>query len=373
MDTRQRIKAVLHYEKCDKLPVVHFSYWTQTVEKWAREGHIPRDIMETGDSGAIFGYVNRALGWDQDFGNAVSFFNMGLFPGFAPKVVRELADGSKHVMNGDGVTELHKPGAVSIPAEIEHLLKDRASWEEHYLHRVRFTMERYNDDPALKAVVEDPGRDFHLGLHAGSIYGTIRNWIGVVGTSYMMADDPGLLKEIIDAYADMQYKCVEYTLENVTDKFDAASMWEDICFNYGPLINPELFEKWCGPHYARLRRLFEAHGIDIIYLDCDGCIDKLVPVWVENGVNTMFPIEVGTWGGSYADFRNMCGKKVRGVGGMDKRVFAYDRKAVDREIERLKPIIDLGGFIPCPDHRIAPDAVYENVQYYVDRMQNYKL
>ncbi len=355
------------------MPVVHFSYWQQTIDKWAREGYVPKDIYESGDRGLLFDTVNRQLGWDQDFGNAVSFSNMGLFPGFTPEVVKQFPDGSVYLRNGDGVTELHKPDTVSIPAEIEHLLKDRESWEKHYLHRVAFSMDRFVSNPGLMAIVEDPERDFHLGLHAGSIYGTVRNWIGVVGASYMMADDPGLLREIVDTFADMQYRCVEYTLDNVTDKFDAASMWEDICFNNGPLIHPDLFREWCAPHYARLSRLFLKHGIDIIYLDCDGCIDKLVPIWVDNGVNTMFPIEVGTWNGSYATFRKMCGKTVRGVGGMDKKVFAYDRKAIDDEIERLMPIIGLGGFIPCPDHRIAPDAKYENVQYYVDRMQNLKL
>ena len=38
------------------------------------------------------------------------------------------------------------------------------------------------------------------------------------------------------------------------------------------------------------------------------------------------------------------------------------------EIERLKPLIALGGYIPCPDHRIAPDAKWDNVRYYCDRM-----
>lgn len=57
------------------------------------------------------------------------------------------------------------------------------------------------------------------------------------------------------------------------------------------------------------------------------------------------------------------------MGGMNKTVFARDRAAVDVEIERLKPLVALGGFIPCPDHRIAPDAVWDNVRYYCDRMR----
>ena len=78
---------------------------------------------------------------------------------------------------------------------------------------------------------------------------------------------------------------------------------------------------------------------------------------------------MGTWEASIAPWRAQYGKDLRGVGGMDKRVFSQDRAAVDAEIERLRPLVDLGGYIPCPDHRIAPDAKWENVQYYCDRIR----
>ena len=54
---------------------------------------------------------------------------------------------------------------------------------------------------------------------------------------------------------------------------------------------------------------------------------------------------------------------------MNKTVFARDKKAVEEEVERLKSLIDLGGFIPCPDHRIAPDAKFELVQYYAEEVK----
>jgi len=124
-----------------------------------------------------------------------------------------------------------------------------------------------------------------------------------------------------------------------------------------------------GPHYKRITQLLNSKGIDIVSLDCDGCIDALVPTWVYNGVNTMFPIEVGTWRADIRPWREQFGKELRGVGGMDKVVFAHDRAAVDAEIERLKPLVEMGGFIPCPDHRIAPDAEWDNVRYYCDKMR----
>ena len=53
---------------------------------------------------------------------------------------------------------------------------------------------------------------------------------------------------------------------------------------------------------------------------------------------------------------------------MNKIVFSRDYAAVDAKIERLKPLVELGGYIPCPDRRIAPDAKWENVQYYCEKM-----
>jgi uroporphyrinogen decarboxylase len=71
-----------------------------------------------------------------------------------------------------------------------------------------------------------------------------------------------------------------------------------------------------------------------------------------------------------APWREKYGRTLRGVGGMNKNVFSRDRKAVDAEVERLKPLVALGGYIPCPDHRIAPDAKWDMVSYYCDRMRH---
>jgi uroporphyrinogen decarboxylase len=117
--------------------------------------------------------------------------------------------------------------------------------------------------------------------------------------------------------------------------------------------------------------LLNDHDINIVSLDCDGKIDRLVPIWLKAGVNTMCPIEVGTWHASIAPWRKLYGPEIRGVGGMDKKVFSEDRAAIDAEVERLRPLVELGGYIPCVDHRIAPDAEWDNVRYYCDRMRHF--
>ena len=142
-----------------------------------------------------------------------------------------------------------------------------------------------------------------------------------------------------------------------------------MAYKAGPLVNPRLFRDKLGPHYRRITDVLHQHGITIVSLDCDGVIDKLIPTWLENGVNTMFPIEVGTWNASLAPWRERFGRDLLGVGGVDKRIFGKDRAAVDAEIERQRGLVELGGYVPCPDHRIPGDARWELVQYYCQRMR----
>ena len=197
--------------------------------------------------------------------------------------------------------------------------------------------------------------------------GDMRNLLGVEELSYLYADDEELYQEIVDIMAEACYRCVKKILETGAT-FDFAHFWEDICFKNGPLVTPSSFHDIVGPHYRRITDLLRQYGIDIVSVDCDGLIDSLIPTWLENGVNTMFPIEVGTWNASIGPWREKYGRQLRGVGGMNKTLFARDYKAIDQEIERLKALMQLGGYIPCPDHRIAPDAKFENVQYYCEQM-----
>lgn len=367
MTNRESALAILHYQPCGRLPVVHFGYWPETLEKWRREGHLTEDeIRGWGDGNAQDRALAAKIGFDFDW-HPVFGCHTGLLPAFQTKVLEELPDGSRKVLNGDGAVVLQKDGVTSIPAEVDHILKDRASWEQHFLPRLQFLEDRV-DTVFLAGLPEPSVRQNPIGIHCGSLFGSIRNWLGLEGSCYLLADDEELFTEIIDTVGDLCYRCVELALSTGA-RFDFAHFWEDICFKNGPLISPRVFRQKVGPHYRCITELLLRHGVDIVSVDCDGMIDSLIPTWLENGVNTMFPIEVGTWNASIQPWRDLYGRDLRGVGGMNKTVFSRDRAAVDAEVQRLKPLVELGGFIPCPDHRIAPDAVWDNVLYYCERMR----
>lgn len=369
MTFRENINAILHYEKIDRMPIVSFGYWDETLQKWAKEGHITQEeadgYAKYGDNSEADRSIMKRLGFDFNW-NSCFEMTTGLSPGFEEIVLEEYENKSQKIRDSQGLIVLKKPGIVSIPAEIGTTLVDRRAWEEEYLPKLQWSENRVDTDK-LKELKNSSKTDIPLGLHCGSLVGYMRNLLGVEQMSYMYADDEELFAEIVDTLAELSYQCTKRALESGV-KFDYAHFWEDICFKNGPLISPSVFNEYMAPHYKRITNLLNSYGIDIVSVDCDGLIDSLLPIWLENGVNTMFPIEVGTWNASIEPWRKKYGKNLRGVGGMNKTVFSQDFNAVDREIERLKPLIALGGYIPCPDHRIAPDAEFENVQYYCEQL-----
>ncbi len=371
MNNRERMRAIMHYEDYDRMPVVSFGFWEETLAKWAEQGYVTKEQAEGyaryGDNSPADRSLMAQLGFDFNW-NATASGATFLRPGFEEKILEKKPDGSIIKRDGSGLIVLVKPGVVSIPAEIGTSMTGREAWEELYKPRLTFSEDRVPQALLERLRAEDATRDIPLALHCGSLYGNIRNVMGVEELSYLAADDEDLYTEIIDTVAELCFRCAEYTCK-AGIHFEYAHFWEDICFNSGPLINPAVFDELIGPHYKRITDMLQANGIDIVSVDCDGMIDKLIPTWLHNGVNTMFPIEVGTWHASIEPWRAQYGKSLRGVGGMDKRVFSKDRAAVDAEIERLRRLVDLGGYIPCPDHRIAPDAKYELVVYYCEQFR----
>lgn len=372
MTNRERAMNILHYKDADRLPAVHFGYWGELLVEWAEQGKISKELAENNwDGNEKDKILDKLIGWDFNW-SCTAGANNGLYPRFEEKELEVLPDGSRRVLNSVGVIERIKPGITSIPSEDDYILKDREAFETLYKPKMQYSPERVNFE-YFKTFNETRDQSRPIGLNLGSVLGSIRDMTSVVGMSYLMYDeDEDLFADIIDTYAEMQYQCAKAILETGA-KFDFAHYWEDICFKNGPLLSPEIFDELCAKHYKRRNDLCREYGIDIISLDCDGVTEKLLPTWFENGVNTMFPIEIGVWGDQFEPARKKYGKGMLGVGGMDKTALRKDKAAVDVEIERIKRLAAMGGFIPCPDHRLMPGTKFELVQYYAEEIKKIKI
>jgi uroporphyrinogen decarboxylase len=361
------------------MPIMNFGFWRETLEKWKAEGHLTKEEVDAynsyrdnfdGNDAEL--HISQKLGFDDTVlvftGQKGAWYDVPLWPIFDTAIIKEFEDGNFIALDQDGVVVKGRKGATSIQSEVDHSAKDRASWEKNYVPRLKWTEERLDTETFKKLIAINDTRNRHMCLYAGSLYGKLRNYWGLVEISYLQEDDPELFEECIDSIADISYRIVKGSLESGV-KLDFVHFWEDICYNHGPLIQPEVFNKKVGKHYRKITDEAHKHGIDIVSVDCDGFIDALVPTWLDNGVNTMFPIEYGAWEYDFSTMRKNFGKELRGIGNINKNALAKDKKAVDQEIERAKRLVDLGGFVPCLDHRIAPNAEWDLTRYYCDKMK----
>ena len=368
MNNRERAMNILHFKPADRMPAVHFGYWRELLYEWADQGLISRQLAKDWHDGNEADHeLDRIIGWDFNWAMTSGAANH-LRPAFEEKVLEVLPDGTRRLQTRNGVIERVKPGIVSIPSEDDYLLKDREAFETLFKPKMQFSPDRIPWD-RFRHFNETRPTDRPVGIAVGSVLGRIRDMTTLAGMGYLLYDeDEDLFADIVDTYAEMQYQCVKAVLETGA-QFDFAHYWEDICFKSGPLLSPATFDELCAKHYRKRNELLHSYGIDIISLDCDGVVGKLLPTWVENGVNTMVPIEIGVWGDQFEAARERFGRRVLGVGGMDKTALRRDRAAVDAELDRLQHLTDLGGFIPCPDHRLMPGSDFHLVRYYAEKVK----
>jgi uroporphyrinogen decarboxylase len=88
--------------------------------------------------------------------------------------------------------------------------------------------------------------------------------------------------------------------------------------------------------------------------------------WLEEGVNVMFPLEVAAGCDPYA-WRAEFGKDLRMRGAIAKAPLVAGGSAIDAELERVRPLLDQGGYVPHLDHLVPPDISYDNYRRYLDR------
>ena len=362
MNDRERFIATMHYQPRDRSPIWDFSFWEDTLPVWHQQG-LPAHI-DRSNSEEFFG---------MDFGpesgaNAVGVV-VDLAPTFEYKVLEDVGEDNL-IQQEDGVRVLRRKNFPSIPQPQQHLLTDRESWRKHYLSKLDpDNPVRYPDEWDKRvAFWLDPERDVPLVLPGGSLYGKIRNWVGMEKLAYIIYDDAAWFEEMVETVADCIIGCLERILATGA-KFEACGMWEDMAYNAGPLISPGHFEQYLVPHYRRITDLLHRHSVDVVWVDCDGNIELLMPLWLEAGVNCMFPLEIGTWGADPINYRRQYGKDLLIMGGFDKHILADSKEAIAAEVHRLTPLVEEGGYIGFCDHRVPPDVPYDNYLYYLQTVR----
>jgi len=355
MTHRERLLRTLRCEPVDRVPDFEFGAWDQTIHRWHKEG-LPKECS------GVWSAINQYFHTDDTEYGPGPWLHLGLLPGFEYKVLEERGD---HIIvqDGDGaIAEMVRPElGASIPRYLRYAIETRRDWE-----RVR--NERLNPDT--------PGRvpdnldelckltydaTYPVGIGGGSLYGWLRNWMGVERISIAIIEDPEWVEEMMEHLTQLWLKLYEKIAGRC--KIDISHWWEDMCYNKGPLISPRAFRRLMVPRYKRVTDFLRNEcGCEFNMLDCDGNIHELVPLWLEGGINVMFPLEAAHTN-AYI-IANQFGTRVALRGYFDKRALIAGPDAIDAEFDRLTPLLKRGGYIPHTDHLVPPDVSWESYKYY---------
>jgi len=354
MNARERFTATLKFEKTDRpfrweTPGI----WGATISRWKNEG-LP-DSVADGKVGALDFFGMDKLFW-------LPFGTWTADP-FCPYFEHEILedDGTYVIEQGtDGIIKKNKktnretsmPQFLSFPVKTRKDYIDKIIWRYDYNTKERFP-ENWSESVKKYGV-----RDYPIGMFVIGPFGHIRNLMGDEEMMYALWDEPDFIHEIMGNWCSFYQGFLKMVCSDVIP--DMIMIWEDNCYRNGPLISPDLFIEFMLPYLKKVIDTAKSLNIPGIALDTDGNCTKMLPIYIEAGVNAFYPFECQA-GMDIVEVRKQYGKQFAIIGGIDKSLLAdghTEQQMYDEVDKKVRPMMELGGYIPMLDHTVPPNISY---------------
>ena len=341
-------------------PIFQRDFGYYCLERWKEQG-MPQDVSH----GELFEFSDPGdchlggLGWCE----------AGFNPSFEEKILEDRGD-HELVQDFAGRHVLFFKGRRNgfMPEYVDHPVKDMKSWEENCRWRMDpDTPERYTDfEDKMNNAKENAGMGKIMSQNVVGGYMYLRSLIGPQNLLYMFYDNPELIHDCMKTWLNLADAVISKHQEHIT--FDQLFFGEDICYNHGPLISPDMIKEFLFPYYEQLMANIKKRQIDkgrhlFFHVDTDGHAMPVIPLYKGIGMDVMSPFEVA----SGCDVVEI-GKQYPGLvmfGGIDKRILAKGKDTIDKHIDYILPAMKKrGGYIPTCDHGVPEEVSYENYLHY---------
>ena len=361
MTPRERFRETVLFGKPDKVPFGPGGPRESTRAKWIEQGLPEGKNYMT----AIYEILEMepARSYHPGASLGVSF---RMIPTFEEKVL-EHKDGHYIVRDWMGaITEISDTFDYTYIRSAKDFVtrkwhkfpvENREDWEDM---KTRFNPrdpKRHPEDLKERCKIME-GRDYTVGFGFNGPFWQIREWVGMENLCMMMVEDPDFVQEMCEFWTDFVARTMEPILDNVA--VDSMNMSEDMAYKAHSMISPKMVRKFLKPAYDRWVSDVKASGCPIVYMDSDGCVDQLIPIWFEAGIIYSGPKEVAAED-DVVESRRIFGKNMAYNGSIDKRAIAKGGKVIEEEMERvIPPLLKDGGFVPGCDHGVPPDISWPN-------------
>jgi len=362
-EVQERFYRTFTYQDVDRVPDIEFGYWPQTVRRWLNEG-LPLELTAEETDQMFLRKLDEFFGFEHEGFYIPLVTRMN--PEFQEEVI-ERKESSVIMRGSDGVLAeryLNDSDNSSIPHFIKFPVTTPDDWAQ--------IKERYRLDDPIRRVskhVVSKAREAQkdrkcIVVRLSGFYGQLRNWMGMENLSYAFYDYPEMIHDMVEHWSKLATRQIEALPPDIV--IDQVDWWEDMASKNGPLVSPRIFREFLQPGYRRVMSAAKKRGCVISMVDCDGNPYDIVKNWMEEGVNVMFPLEVPAGVDPYA-WREEFGMELRLRGGIAKRSLVPGGTAIDKELERIRPLFEQGGYIPHLDHLAPPDIPYSHFCAYLEK------
>ena len=228
------------------------------------------------------------------------------------------------------------------------------------------------DDPGrlpqdwAKRVSAWRGRDhlLELYLHPGFFQAMgVGGWGRFEEVVYQLADDPVLVRDILDLRSNLAARMAERVLSEVD--VDFVSFSEPSGGNNGPILSPRQYREVVLPSYRLILDAVRRHGVQTIMFIAYANPRPLLADVFEAGFNCLWACEVNMETMDYGELRRTFGRSLRLIGGIDLDAVLGGPEAIRSEIERKVPhLLAQGGYIPLADGRVRENVPFRDYAFY---------
>lgn len=290
--------------------------------------------------------------------------DLGPIPRFGYRILEENERYRIVVDEGGIKKKIMKDKPFIMPQFLEWPVKNRADWENARMHfsadSRRYPLDWSDEKAEYYRTIEYPVR-----LRVSGFFGFGRQLMGLMSWLQAFHRDPDLVNDMQEFWANFLIEALEEAVGALKSSIDCVTIWEDMAYKNGPLVSPSFFSRFMLPGYRKLTKFLKENGVDTILVDCDGDISLLIPLFLEGGVNGVYPLEVQAWMDA-PTLRRQYGKRLILIGNIDKMAIAKGKAAIEKEVESKIPYLkEQGGYIPSLDHLVPPNVSYQDYMYYL--------
>jgi len=201
--------------------------------------------------------------------------------------------------------------------------------------------------------------------------------IDLLGMEHMymqMYDDPELVDAVIRHMVDFYAASSQRIFDAASDAVDIFFIGNDFGSQMGPLLSPEMFERFVLPHLKRLIDLGHAYGIPV-QMHCCGGYAPLIPMLIDAGLDALHAVQPSCRGMDLKTLKTEFGDKIVFNGAIDS-VNVLKNGTPDSVVKDTREVLEImmpgGGYVAGASHdTILEETPVENILAMFDTVHEF--